>query len=185
MQRLFNQWAGRPGFRVGRPTIAMVLSLAISPLTAAASTPFQGTGYLVGVPVPGISVTNSQGQIYLKGNVRVLSVQADDAHVTGRMQMSMDVAYQADGTALLGGAVFQEVGTWDLDDPLNPKFTPTGGVWDLTYHGVAQADGRSVVSLTGYGIGGAIDGQRLEETVTREPGGLFDPAISTNDLPSG
>jgi len=34
-------------------------------------------------------------------------------------------------------------------DPANPKFTPTGGVWDMVYRGVAQADGSDVFTMTG------------------------------------
>jgi hypothetical protein len=47
----------------------------------------------------------------------------------------------------------------------------------MIYRGVAQADGSDVISLTGYGVGGAIDGLRLEETITKGPGVPFDPAI--------
>ena len=113
----------------------------------------------------------------LKGNVHVVRVQTDDPRLTGRLQASMDMAYQADGTALFGGSACQEVGTWNLADPANPKFTPTGGVWDMIYRGVAQADGSDVITLTGYGVGGGIDGLRLEETMTKGPGVPFDPAI--------
>ena len=72
---------------------------------------------------------------------------------------------------------YQEVGTWDLTDPLNPKFTPTGGLWRMTYRGLAAVDGSSQVRMTGYGIGGTIDGLRVEETLTRGAAAPFDPAI--------
>jgi hypothetical protein len=89
----------------------------------------------------------------------------------------MDLAYQADATALFSGAAYQEVGTWDVADPANPKFTPTGGLWQCNYHGVAQPDGSDVITLTGYGVGGGIDGLRLEETITKGPGGPSDPPV--------
>jgi hypothetical protein len=158
------------------PTIASLLLTAL-PLAAANSLTITGAGYLVGVPVPGIWCTNAAGQVSLKGNVHVLMVQADDPRLTGRFQASMDLAYQADGTALFGGAAYQEVGTWDVADPANPKFTPTDGLWQCNYHGVAQPDGSDVITLTGYGVGGAIDGLRLEETITKGPGDPFDPPV--------
>ena len=162
----------------GLGTVTTLASLLLAALPLAAAGPAStGTGYLVGVPVPGILCTNASGQVSLKGNVHVLMVQADDARLTGRCQAAMDLAYQADGTALFGGAACQEVGTWDLVDPANPKFTPTGGAWDMIYRGVAQADGSDVITLTGYGVGGGIDGLRLEETITKGPGVPFDPAI--------
>jgi len=160
----------------GTLTTLASLVLAALPLAAVGPT-ITGTGYLVGVPVPGILCTNTAGQVSLKGNVHVLRVQADDPRFTGRFQAAMDLAYQADGTALFGGSAYQEVGTWDLKDPANPKFTPTGGVWDMIYRGVAQADGSDVITLTGYGVGGGIDGLRVEETITKGPGVPFDPPV--------
>lgn len=161
----------------GALIITASLLLAALPLAAADPPTITGTGYLVGVPVPGILCTNAAGQVSLKGNVHVVRVQADDPRATGRLQASMDMAYQADGTGLFGGAAQQEVGTWDVTDPANPKFTPTGGVWDMIYRGVAQADGSDVITLTGYGVGGGIDGLRLEQTMTKGPGVPPDPAI--------
>ena len=158
-------------------TILASLLVATLPLAAADPPTITGTGCLVGVPVPGILCTNASGQVSLKGNVHVLRVQADDARLTGRFQAGMDLAYQDDGTALFSGAAYQEVGTWNLADPANPKFKPTGGTWDMIYRGVAQADGSDVITLTGYGVGGGIDGLRLEETITKGPGVPLDPAI--------
>jgi hypothetical protein len=157
-------------------TLAFLVLAALPPAAADPPT-ITGTGYLVGVPVPGILCTNAAGQVSLKGNVHVLMVQADDPRTTGRFQASMDLAYQADGTPLFGGAAYQEVGTWNLADPANPKFTPTGGMWQCHYRGVAQPDGSDVIAMTGYGVGGAIDGLRLEETITKGPGVPFDPPV--------
>jgi hypothetical protein len=107
-----------------------------------------------------------------------LRVQANDPRLTVRFQAMMDLAYQTDGSALFSGAACQEVGTWDVGDPLNPKFTPTGGLWQCHYRGIAQPDGGNVVHLTGYGIGGTIDGLLLEETMTKGPGVPFDPSVT-------
>jgi hypothetical protein len=148
-----------------------------TPRTTAADSSFAGTGYLIGVPVPGVVITNASGQVKIQGNVHVLRVQTDNPKATGRLQAAMDLAYQADGTAIFAGTAVQEVGTWDLTDPANPRFIPTGGVWDLVYRGVTQADNSSVVKMSGIGIGGTIEGQQLTETVARGPGIILDPTV--------
>jgi hypothetical protein len=171
-----NQTISHAGGR-GRLAATASLLLASLPLAAGDPTTFTGAGYLVGVPVPGILCTNAAGQVALKGNVHVLRVQTDDPRSTGRFQAGMDLVYQTDVTALFRGAAHQEVGTWNLSDPAHPGFTPTGGVWDMLYAGEAQADGSDVITLTGYGVGGAIDGLRIEETITKGPGVPFDPTV--------
>lgn len=113
MKRYLHRWVGHREIRVGVPLTAMFLFLATSPLRAATSTTFQGTSHLVDVPVPGILVTNDLGQVLLKGNLHVQRVQADDARATGRLQAGMDLACQADGTAIFGGLACQQVGTWE------------------------------------------------------------------------
>ncbi|MCL4178080.1 MAG: hypothetical protein KJ072_10125 [Verrucomicrobia bacterium] len=153
---------------------ALVPLLAVLPATGQTNTPFTATSWLTGVPVPGLLCTNALGQVYLKGNVHVLMVQADDARVAGRLQAMPDVAFQADGTRAFSGAAYDEVGTWDAT---GANFTPGGGVWDLKYRGVTQADGSVQYSMAGYGIGGTIDGLRIELTATREAGPMFDPTI--------
>ncbi len=164
--------------RLGRLAVTFPVLLATLPIPAADPSTFTGAGYLVGVPVPGILCTNAAGQVSLKGNVHVLMVQTDDPRATGRLQAGMDFSYQPDGTALFRGAGYQEVGTWNVADPAPPEFTPTGGVWDMIYQGVAQADGSDVLTLTGYGVGGVIDGLRLEETIAKGPGAPFDPLVA-------
>ena len=156
-------------------TLLALLSIP-SPPAIAAQTTYTGTGYLVAVPVPGVLCTNTAGQVAIKGNVHVMRVETTDPRMTGHLQAAMDLAYQADGTATFGGSAVQEVGTWDLADPLNPRFIPTGGVWDLQYRGLSQADNSSQATLTGYGIGGLIEGQRVTQTVARGPGVILDPA---------
>lgn len=147
-----------------------------SPPAVSAEVSYTGTGYLVAVPVPGILCTNAAGQVSIKGNVHVLRVETTDPRMTGRLQAAMDLAYQADGTTTFSGSAAQEVGTWELADPAHPRFIPTGGVWDLQYRGVGQADNSSQLTMTGYGIGGAIEGSRVTQTVLRGPGDVFDPA---------
>ena len=157
-------------------TLLALLSCPSAPANAAESS-FTGTGYLIGVPVPGVLMTNASGQVKIQGNVHVMRVQTDNPLATGRLQAAMDLAYQADGTAVFGGTAVQEVGTWDLTDPANPRFIPTGGAWDLVYRGLAQADNSSVVKMTGVGVGGTIEGQQLTETVSRGPGVVLDPSV--------
>lgn len=157
--------------------LIVTLLLTTLPLAAAGPVAYTGIAHLVDVPVPGVLCTNASGQVSIKGNVHVLRVECTDPRMTGRLQATMDLAYQADGRSTFGGTAAQEVGTWNLTDPLNPQFTPTGGVWDLQYRGIAQADNSNQTTLIGYGIGGAIDGLRVEQAVTRGPGTVLDPAI--------
>ena len=158
---------------VGFATTALTASLLSATPPGWADTSFASTGYLSQVPVPGILVTNALGQVMLKGNVHVLSVQASDPRATGRLQAHMDLAYQTNGTAQFCGPVYLEIGTWQNQT----NFTPTGGLWVMNYRGVAQADGRDQLALAGYGVGGNIDGLRVEGTGTKDPGTTFDPAI--------
>lgn len=45
-----------------------------------------------------------------------------------------------------------------------------------------EADNSSQATLTGYGIGGLIDGQRVTQTVARGPGVILDPGGSVHRL---
>ena len=140
--------------------------MALPALIARADTPFTSTSYLYQVPIPGILVTNSIGQVQLKGNVHLLAVQGSDLRATGRLQGNMDLAYQADGTSLGVGPAYFELGTWQ--DQTN--FTATGGLWVMNWRGEMLADNSSQITMSGYGLGGNIDGLRMEATVTRGPG---------------
>jgi len=86
-------------------------------------------------------------------------------------------AAQADGSALIYGAAYQEVGTWDLTNPPSPKFTPTGGMWETSHRGTMGTDGSLELHIVGSGWGGAIDGLRVDETLKRGPGAILDPTI--------
>jgi hypothetical protein len=154
--------------------IVMTLPLLLAALPAGADTSFTATGWLTAVPVPGILCTNAAGQVYLKGNVHVLRLQADDPSVSGRLQAMPDVAFQADGTRIFTGTADSEVGAWDAG---GTNFTPVGGVWHLNYRGVTQADGSIQYEFAGYGIGGTNDAARLEATATRAAGQSFDPTL--------
>jgi hypothetical protein len=152
----------------------LALLLFLVALPAGAATSFTTTNWVAAVPVPGILCTNGLGQVYLKGNVHVHRVVSAEARIAGRLQAWMDLAYQSNGTAIFGGPAYAELGTWD---PAGTNFTPSGGVWDMKYSGVVQADGSDQLHLVGYGIGGAIDGLRVELTATKGPGAPFDPTV--------
>lgn len=156
--------------RISRILIA--LPLVLPALSVDADTSFTATGWLAGVPVPGILCTNTAGQVYFKGNVHVLRLESAEPRVVGRLQAMPEVAFQADGTRRFTGNSYLEVGTWD-----GTNFMRTDGVWDLDYRGVTQVDGRVQYDIAGYGIGGTIDSLRLEAAATRAAGTTFDPTI--------
>ncbi len=142
--------------------VSAVLLLAALPAAAANST---STGWITAIPVPPIVHTNNAGQILLRGNAHLVRVDSTDARLSGQRLVFADGAYQADGTALIWGTAYQQVGAFDS----NTNFTPNGEVWIINYHGVMQLDYSLQLSLAGYGSGGAIEGLRLEETMTRGP----------------
>ena len=159
--------------RSSRILLAVPLLLAAFP--SGAATNFTGTGWLAGVPVPGILCTNGSGQAYLKGNVHMIRILADnDPRIPGRLQAMPDVAFQPDGTRQFTGTAYSQIGTWDS---AGTNFTASGGVWDLLYRGVTQTNGSIHYDMVGYGMGGPIDGLRTEITADRGPGAPFDPSI--------
>lgn len=145
------------------------------PTAASAQTPFTATGWVNGVPAPGIWATNALGQVTCRGIVQTARVQSPDVRVAGQVFVICDAAANADGTANMQGSTYLQVGTWDAAGTV---FTPSGGVWALNWRGVMQTDYSFQLSQAGYGIGGGIDGLRLEETVTRGPAANpFDPTV--------
>jgi hypothetical protein len=127
-----------------------------------------------GSPVPPIVYTNAANQVLMRGSAHVVAVQSTDARLTGNRLVFANASYQADGTARVWGNAYQSVGTFDG----NTNFTPTAGLWELEYSGVMQPDYSLQLSLAGYGSGGAIDGQRIVETLTRDAApGPVDPAV--------
>jgi len=158
-------------------TVAATVVLAARSVAATTPSSYTSTGWITGVPVLPLTVTNALGQVLLRANVHTVMVQSDDSRLTGNRTVIVNGGYNTDGTAALYGSVYQEVGTWDLSDPKLPKFTPTGGLWELDYRGVMGTDNSLQLHFVGHGQGGAIDGLRLEENLTRAAGPILDPAI--------
>ena len=173
MKTQLLQSACRRAFRLGVSITSTLLLLAALPM-AAADTPYSATGWVIGVPVPGIWCTNTLGQVGFRGNAHLARVVSTDARLTGRRTIFVDGAAQADGSSIIYGPVYHEVGTWD---GTGTNFTATGGVWELSYRGTMAADGSLQLHLVGSGWGGTIDGLRLDETLTRTNGPTLDPAI--------
>jgi hypothetical protein len=144
------------------------------PAASSAQTPYTATGWTTGAPVPGIWSTNALEQVIMRGNAHLVRVDSSDPRLTGRRLIFVDGNAQADGTALIWGASYQEVGTFDPTG----QFTPTCGMWQNTYRGTMGADNSLQLHSVGYGWGGSIDGLRIDETMTRAPAsGPIDPAI--------
>jgi len=165
--------AGRRAQRLGLPLAATLLLLAALPMTAA-DTPYTATGWVLGVPVPGIWCTNAQGQVGLRGNAHLAQVVGTDPRLTGRRTIYVDGAVQADGSSILYGPVYHEVGTWDAT---GTNFTATGGMWEISYRGFMGTNGSLQLHLLGSGWGGTIDGLCLDETLTRVAGPTLDPTL--------
>ncbi|MHC1768860.1 MAG: hypothetical protein AB9869_32030 [Verrucomicrobiia bacterium] len=146
------------------------LSAGLATLAVKADTPYTGTGQILGTPVAGLVFTNGAGQILVRGQVQTLRVDSTDPRLTTRRTVLGDGFYQADGSVWVYGAAYLEVGSW-----AGINFTPAGGIWEVNWQGVMRPDASLELSLAGYGSGGAIDGLRMEETLTRGP----DPAAPT------
>lgn len=153
--------------------LAITLLLPIGPASGA-DTPYTATGWIVGVPVPGLWCTNALGQVAFRGNAHLVRVESTQPRLTGRRTIFVDGAAQADGSSLLWGPAYHEVGTWD---GTGTNFTPTGGLWETRYRGTMAADGSLNLHSVGYGGGGNIDGLRLDETLTRDFGAILDPTM--------
>jgi hypothetical protein len=151
---------------------SILLLLAALPATAQTETPYTATGWLTGVPVPGILFSNGIGEVELRGNAHTLQVQSTDVRMTGQRLAFADGAYQADGTALVWGTAYQEVGTFDA----TTNFTATGGLWEMMYRGTMPADNSLQLHIVGRGSGGSIEGWRFEEDLTKAAGAPWDPA---------
>ncbi len=167
-----RHWKGRPGFGLPAP---LTLTLLLAPaLVTRADTNYTATGWVTSVPVLPILCTNAAGQVLLRGNAHVAAVQSTDPRLTGNRLIFANASSQADGTAQVWGTAYQQVGTFDA----NTNFTPTAGLWEINYSGVMQSDYSVQLSLVGSGSGGAIDGQRITETMTRGPAtGPIDLAV--------
>jgi hypothetical protein len=139
---------------------ALLLPLAAS----AQTTSFTATGYVNAVLSPGIVCVNALGQVLVRGAVHTARVQGTDARVTGQALIIGDGNYNADGTSYWQGPAYLQVGTWDA---AGTNFTPTSGMWEVTWSGVMQTNYDMQLSIAGYGSGGSIDGWRVAETLIR------------------
>jgi hypothetical protein len=144
---------------------ASLSMLLLATMAVKADTSYTGAGQILGTPVPGLIVTNAAGQILVRGQVQTLRVDSSDPRLTTRRTVLGDGYYRADGTTWAYGTAYLEVGSW-----AGANFTPAGGVWEVNWQGVMGPDSSLQLSLAGYGSGGAIDGLRMEETLTRGPG---------------
>ncbi len=174
MNPFLNRSAACLASAAGLGATATMLLLVARPVSAATTTPYTATGRVIGVPVSGIWCTNALGQVGFRGNAHLARVVSTDARLTGRRTIYVDGAAQADGSSIIYGPVYHEVGTWDA---AGTNFTPTGGMWETTYRGTMGADGSLQLHIVGSGWGGTIDGLRLDETLTRVAGPNLDPAI--------
>jgi len=172
MKRLPHRLAGHRTFGFGAAMLTLLL--AALPGNAQTATLFTSTGWTIGAPLPGIWQTNALGQVIMRGNAHLARVESTEPRLTGQRLIFTDGNAQADGTALVWGASYQQVGTFDATG----QFTPTGGMWQNTYRGTMGADNSLELHSVGYGWGGAIDGLRIDETMTRAPAASpMDPAI--------
>lgn len=151
-------------------------ALSLPPRASAQTTSFTATGWVNAVLAPGLAATDAIGQMSIRGAVHTVRMEGSDTRVTGQLLMLSESGYLADGTANVQGSAYLQVGTWD---PAGTTFTPGAGIWTLNWSGVMQTDSSQQLKLAGYGIGGTIDGQRVQATLTRGPAsGLIDETVS-------
>jgi hypothetical protein len=172
MKTQLNRFAGRWAFHLGVPFTSALLLAALP--VAAADTPYTATGWVIGVPVPGVWCTNALGQVGFRGNAHLARVVSTNPRLTGRRTIYVDGAAQADGSSIIYGPAYQEAGNWDAT---GTNFTATGGMWEISYRGTMGTDGSLQLHLVGSGWGGTIDGLRLDETLTRAAGPTLDPTL--------
>ena len=147
------------------------LSSLVAPLLAQ-DADYTSTGLVVSAEAPGLVFGNALGQVFFRNNTHTARVTSTDPRLTGRRRVLVDGAYNADGTARLWGVCYQEVGTWS-----DTTFTPSGGFWEIRYTGTMGLDLSLQARLIGTGVGGAVEGLRFTETMTRGPSAApVDPA---------
>jgi hypothetical protein len=124
---------------------------------ASQMTTCQETAIPIGLLDPGVA-SFPDGNTHIRGMTIVQAELAADPRVEGRATVVMDLQIKANGDVTIQGVVFKEVGTWDLNDPSNPQFTPSGGVWV----GIVEAKGNMTGNLTStgvlHGIAGEVEG---------------------------
>lgn len=170
-----NQQKGYAMNKSIRSFAPLAVCALLLPTAVSAQTSFTATGWVNAVVAPGIWATNALDQVICRGIVYTARVQSPEARMAGQVFVICDAAANADGTANMQGPAYLQVGTWDA---AGTTFTPSGGVWVLNWRGTMQTDYSFQLSQAGYGVGGSIDGLRLEETVTRGPAANpFDPTV--------
>lgn len=153
--------------------LALIAACALLPPTATSAQ--TTTGWVNQVLSPGIVVTNALGQVLVRGIVHTERLQGPDARTTGQVLILGQADFNADGTANAQGTGYLQVGTWDT---AGTSFTPNVGFWQTTWSGVVQPDYSGTYHIAGYGIGGSIDGLRLNLTLTVPPQhSLLDPTV--------
>jgi hypothetical protein len=156
------------------PAVAATVLLLFAASTLRADTPYTATGQVIGAPVLGIWCTNALGHVIMRGNAHTVRVDSSDPRLTGRRLIFVDGAAQPDGSVLIWGTSYQEVGTFNATN----QFNPTGGMWQNSYRGTMGVDNRLELHSVGTGWGGTIDGLRIEEMMTRAAAsGPIDPAV--------
>lgn len=157
---------------------ALLLGLATPNGQAATGvTSYTSTGYYLGVPYPGDTLAFAPDNVHVRNMLSLKRVQSSDARLTRRVTVLTHGYYHPDGSGTIYGTWTGEVGTWDLSDPANPKFTATAGFWEGSWQGLMEANGSWEIKILGRGTGGAVDGLEMSETATRGPGPIPDPAI--------
>lgn len=152
-----NQFGRRaPAWALLSVLTAALLAWA-SPADAGLKAVCQETAIPIGILDLG-AVTSPDGNTHIRGMTIVQIELADDPRVQGRATVVMDLQIKPSGDVVLHGTVFKEVGTWDLSDPANPQFTPSGGVWV----GIVEAKGNMAGNLTSagtlHGVAGEVEG---------------------------
>ena len=170
MRIQFSPTTARRASGFGVPLTIILLLVAAM---ARAQTPYAATGWVDQVVAPPIVCTNALGQVLLRATVFTVRLDCPDPRLTGRRTVLSDGYLQADGSTVMYGTGFHEVGTW-----AGTNFSPTGGMWELKFRGVMQTNYSLQHRAAGYGLGGNIEGLRLEETTIRtNASSLFDPTL--------
>ena len=117
----FLQTMSRWSIEVGT---AVVLGLATPTAQAATSaTSYTSTGYLIEVPYAGDTLALAADNVHVWNMLTRLRIQSTDARLTRRATVPTHGYYHPDGSATIYGTWIGEVGTWDMTDPQDPKFS--------------------------------------------------------------
>lgn len=162
---------------------AAFITLVMAAATALGQSSCIATGRVTQVLAPTIACPNALGQMLYRATAFTTRFDSADPRLKGRRTMFTDGYRQNDGTFALYGTAYHEVGIWT-----GTNFTPNGTMWELRLRGVMQPDYSLLVNLAGCGMGGNIEGLRLEETATRpycaDPLDATVPIICTGTIKS-